>query len=80
MGDYRLSSGAEADLAGIAAYTVETFGIEQARRYRDGLEACFENLAENPLSGRRAERLASGLRRLEHRSHTVFYTEDWAAS
>ena len=76
MTDYRLTSRAEADLAGIADYTIEAFGIEQARRYRDDLEACFRNLAENPRLGRSAEALAPGLRRLEHRAHAVFYAED----
>ena len=76
MAEHRLSSRAEADLAGIADYTIETFGIEQARRYRDEFETCFENLAENPRRGRSAEPLAPGLRRFEHRSHVVFYVED----
>ncbi len=76
MTDYRLTSRAEADLAGIADYTIEAFGIEQARRYRDDLEACFRNLAGNPRLGRSAEALAPGLRRFEHRAHAVFYVED----
>ena len=75
MADVRLSTRAEADLVGIADYTIETFGIEQARRYRVDLEECFRNLAKNPRLGRRAEWLAPGLRRFEHRSHAVFYTE-----
>ena len=75
MADYRLSSRAQADLAGIADYTIETFGLRQARRYRDELEACLRSLAENPRLGRPAERLAPGLRRFEHKSHAVFYTE-----
>ena len=75
MADYRLSSRAQADLAEIADYTIETYGVRQARRYRDELEACFRNLAENPRLGRLAERLAPGLRRFENRSHAVFYTE-----
>ena len=33
MAEYRLSSRAEADPARIADHTIETFGIEQARRY-----------------------------------------------
>ena len=76
MAEYRLTRRAEADLAGIADYTIETFGIEQARRYRDQLEGCFETLSRNPCLGRSAERLAPSLRRFEHRSHTVFYAED----
>ena len=73
MAEYRLSSRAEADLAEIADYTVETFGIEQARRYRDELESCFQTLAANPMIGRSADELGSNLRRYEHQSHIVFY-------
>ena len=76
MADVRLSSHAEIDLAGIADYTIETFGVERARRYRDEMEACFLNLAEIPGLGRSVERLAPSLRRFEHRSHVVFYIED----
>ena len=72
MADYRLSSRAEADLCGIADLPIETFGIEQARRYRDSLDACLQTLAKNTQLGRSAERLAPGLRRFEHRSHMVF--------
>lgn len=75
MADYRLSLLAQEDLAGIADYTIETFGLRQARRYRDELDTCFHNLAENPRIGRCADRLAPGLRRFEHKSHAVFYTE-----
>ena len=67
---------AKQGIARIADYTIETFGIEQARRYREELEACFRNLAENPRTGRSAERLAPGLRRFEHRSHAVFHAQD----
>ena len=58
MADVRLSCRAETDLAEIADYTIERFGVEQARRYRDDLEACFLNLAKNPGLGRRVEQLA----------------------
>ena len=75
MADYRLTSLAEADLAGIADYTIETLGVQQARRYRDGLETCFNNLAANPRLGRSAEDVAPDLRRFEHRSHVVFYLQ-----
>ena len=48
MGDFRLTSRAESDLAEIADYTIETFGIEQARHLRDALESCFQMIADNP--------------------------------
>jgi len=73
MADYRLSWQASRDLEAIAEFTINRFGIERARQYRDELKACFESLAENPTMGRRAEQLAKGLRRLEHGSHIVFY-------
>ena len=76
MGSYRLSRRAAADLEAIADYTIEQFGIEQARRYRDSFKSCFEQLTNNPQMGRRAEHLAPGLRRVEHQAHVVFYTAD----
>ena len=73
MGDYRLTSSAESDLAEIADYTIENFGIEKARRYRDALEACFQTIADNPKLGREADEIAPTLRRHQHKSHVVFY-------
>jgi plasmid stabilization system protein ParE len=37
MAQYKLNRKAEGDLRAIAAFTVDTFGIAQARAYRDGL-------------------------------------------
>ena len=74
MSDYQLSRRAASDLDAIADYTIERFGINQARQYRDELEACFQKLVENPKIGRRAEQLSPGLRRFEHQSHVIFYT------
>jgi len=73
MPDYRLSTRAAADIAQIADYTIERFGIEQARKYRDALEICFTTLAGNALLGRSAAALAPHLRRFEHASHVIFY-------
>ena len=67
MAEYRLTRRAESDLSGIANYTIETFGIEQARRYRDQLEGCFEKLAQNSRLGRSA----NALRRACGASNTV---------
>ena len=73
MAAYSLSSKAAADLAGIYEYTITTFGLTQARNYLTGLHDCFLTLADNPLYGRSATELATNLRRLEYRSHVVFY-------
>ncbi len=74
MADFRLSARADADLAGIANYTIETFGIEPARQYRDALEACFHNLVWNPHLGRSVKRLAPSLRRFQLQSYAVCAT------
>ena len=74
MSDYRLSRRAAKDLEDLADYTIERYGIAQARTYRDSLKACFEQLAGNSKLGRKAEQLACGLRRFEHKAHIVFYT------
>lgn len=73
MGKYRLTTRAVRDLSEIADFTLQSFGIEQARFYQDGLNNCFEILAENPQLGRSAAELAPDLRRYEHQSHVVFY-------
>ena len=76
MNNYRLSRLASADLEKIAEFTIERFGIEQARRYRDSLKTCFDQLANNPALGRRVEQLMQGLQRFEHQSHVVFYISE----
>lgn len=73
MADFLLSRRADADLGEIADYTIAEFGIEQARRYRDGLRTCFQTLADNPRLGRSADDIHPGLRRFEHESHVVFF-------
>ena len=76
MPEYRLSLSADADIAEIADYTIKTFGIGQAHRYRDGLERTFQMLAKYPKRGRNAAQFAPGLRRWEYESHVIFYVPD----
>jgi len=70
---FLLTNWATTDLSDIADFTIQTFGIEQARFYRDGLNHCFEILAENPQLGRNATELAANLQRFDYQSHVVFY-------
>ena len=76
MGAYRLSRKAAADVEGIYTYTIEQHGLALARQYLDGLHACFQHLAEHPMLGRGADRIAPGVRRHECQSHVVFYVLD----
>ena len=73
MALFRFSRAAEADLLAIGAYTLRTWGEEQAVRYIDGLEACCQMLADNPALGRGCDDIRPGLRRMEHGRHVVFY-------
>ena len=70
---YELSQEADNDLNEIFDYTVDQFGIEQAIRYLGGFENVFENLCNNPKSGRKRDELRKGLRSISNQSHTVFY-------
>ena len=70
---YELTEAADADLQAIARYTIETWGIEQARRYEDLLENHFEAIAQQTARTRaflksRPELMVS---RCEH--HYVFH-------
>lgn len=73
MAAYRLSTKSVTDLDDIYEYTALNFGLPQARNYLNGLDDCFEILAQQPARGRRADRIAPELRRYEYRSHVVFY-------
>jgi toxin ParE1/3/4 len=73
---FRLSRLADADLMGIGAYTLRTWGKDQAIRYLDGLEACCRRLANNPESGRPSESVRPGLRRMEQGKHVVFFRRE----
>lgn len=73
MADYRLSSMAEADIEGIADYTVDTWGEAQALRYVGELVLCFERIAQNPGLGRTCDAVRRGYRRIEQGKHVLFY-------
>lgn len=51
------SAAARVDRREITAWSVKRFGIEQARRFRDRLEAALNGLAEAPHLGRANEEL-----------------------
>jgi toxin ParE1/3/4 len=72
---YHLTSGAEADVAGILSYTLDHWGAEQAERYAEQLETCLRDLAARRNSGKIVSDDLDGVlcRRCEH--HYVFYTE-----
>ena len=52
MGTFRFSRLAESDLLSIGSYTLRTWGEAQTFRYLGELEACCQQLADDPASGR----------------------------
>ena len=72
---FQLSPRAKADLAKIADYTEEMWGVEQAIKYLDGIERCCLMLAQQPTLGRSCSHLRAGLRRMESGRHVIFYRE-----
>ena len=72
---FRLSTAAEADLAGMRAFTLERWGREQWLAYRGGLVAAFERIAAEPGIGRRRDAFRPGMRSVPCGAHVVFYLE-----
>jgi toxin ParE1/3/4 len=73
LSSYSLGPKAQSDLAEILDYTVDTWGEKQALEYVAELSACFELISKTPAMGRACDVLSLGLRRIEHRSHVIFY-------
>ena len=76
MGVLRFSRLAEADLLSIGVYTLRTWGQVQTGRYLDELEACCQQLADHPASGRSCEDIRPGLYRKEQGKHVIFFRRE----
>lgn len=73
MTPYKLSRAAAKDLRAISQYTVQSFGVKQAKIYGDSFEQCFLTLSENPFIGRDVSHIRPSFRRFEHESHLIYY-------
>jgi len=72
---YEFTDRAAADLLEIGRYTKQTWGIEQARRYREELEVALQRLSLAPNVGRPREAIAPGVRSCRVASHIAFYVQ-----
>ena len=52
MRPYELTPDAEADLEGIARYTIEQWGDVQAKNYMDKIGKCFRSIANKKIVSR----------------------------
>lgn len=76
MTKYRLLKKAEKDIANIAAYTIQQFGIKQASIYRDGLFRAFDIISDFPLIGSNQDHIKKNIRRHVHEYHSIYYRVD----
>ncbi|WIV89447.1 type II toxin-antitoxin system RelE/ParE family toxin [Proteus appendicitidis] len=70
---YKLSELAEEDIYQIACYTIQQFGVIQAKKYHDDLKRTFELFASAPWIGRECSWVCNGMRRLEFKKHSIYY-------
>ncbi|RLZ54516.1 type II toxin-antitoxin system RelE/ParE family toxin [Proteus mirabilis] len=70
---YKLSKLAEEDIYQIARYTIQQFGVTQAKKYHNDLKQTFELLAKAPWIGRECNWVCNGMRRFEFKKHPIYY-------
>jgi toxin ParE1/3/4 len=73
MADYRLSPAAERDLETIFDRTVAEWGLSQALRYTDLLEAGCAALADAPQRSQRCDPIRPGYRRRRVEHHFIYF-------
>lgn len=73
MARYNFTAHAANDLRSIIRYTRQTWGVKQARLYRQELELSLTRLGERPDMGRQREEIASGVRSFRVAEHIAFY-------
>ncbi|APW73376.1 MULTISPECIES: type II toxin-antitoxin system RelE/ParE family toxin [Sphingopyxis] len=67
---------AEADIDNAADYTIEQWGIEQARHYIGDIRRAIERLAMDGLRHPKEADVLPGLRRARSGHHFIFYLID----
>lgn len=75
MAEYRLSPRAQRDLDGIFDYTVEQWGLPQAQRYTDLIEAACARLAETPHQSQDCAIIRPGYRRRSVEQHVIYFRQ-----
>lgn len=76
MRTLKLSQRARADLDRIFDYSLETFGFQQASKYRDGLSATFAQMLTGEQRGRAVDDVRPDLLRANYVSHAIFFRRE----
>jgi toxin ParE1/3/4 len=73
MAEYRLSPRAQRDLDGVFDYSVGRWGLPQALRYTDLIEAASADLAEAPMQAQECLNIRPGYRRRTVEQHVIYF-------
>lgn len=75
MAEARLSPRAQRDLEQLFDYTVERWGLAQAMRYTDLIEAACAELAEAPQQAQSCDHIRLGFRRRGVEQHMIYFRQ-----
>jgi len=73
MLSYALTPEADADLEDIARYTILEWGVEQAKRYMNKLDQCFQKIGTKKVVGRTFSNRMPNVLVIRCEHHFVFY-------
>lgn len=73
MGLYRLARRAESDLEDIWDYTENTWSVEQAEKYLDGLFSCFQAIADGKAKAKPIDAIRKGYYKTLCVKHNIFF-------
>ena len=73
MAEYRLSPAAQRDLESVFDYTVAQWGLSQAMRYTDLVEAACADAAEAPQRAHDCAQIRPGYRRRAVGQHVIYF-------
>ncbi len=73
MGSYELTKAADEDFENIFDYGIDTFGLDQALKYLNGMKQRFGELAEQPRLYPAVDHIREGYRRSVYGSHSIYY-------
>lgn len=76
MRDLIFSPAAQADIALVWEYTVDTWGLDQALRYNTMIETACVGLADGRQSGRSVSDIRDGYHLLHVGKHSVYFRRD----
>lgn len=73
MRRYELTDAADKDFERSFAYGIDTFGLDRALKYHDGMKRRFDALAEQPELYPAVDHIRKGYRRSVYGSHSIYY-------